>query len=162
ALYRSVNCGRALVALSLCRQRRSLPATKLKHVVPLDRLDQQLRRGPDQRRRAGPVEYPAASRSKSAVKFVILSPNCRNDPMWCILPCSYKALTGSAGVTFPLLAHTVESATLGSTMRIVACTMSPPLLRSATMRSARCVLYAETAILAHSVGEYFPDKSCRT
>src|SRR5215472_14405533 len=41
--------------------------------------------------------------------------------MWCILPCSYKALTGSARVTFPLLAHTVASATLGSTMRIVAC-----------------------------------------
>src|SRR5262249_16904323 len=67
-------------------------------------------------RRAGPVSIPLLP-GRSPRR------NLSSDPQaagvrrcGCIPPCSSKALTGSARVTFPLLAHTVESATLASTL----------------------------------------------
>ena len=57
-----------------------------------------------------------------------------------------------ARATFPRLAQTVVTGRLLSTIRIVASTMAPPLLRSATMRSASCARYAAIAIFAHSIG----------
>src|SRR5439155_15834952 len=89
---------------------------------------------------------------KSVVKAHIWSSKWGKLPTWWTLPCSYSAETGSARATFPRLAQTVVTGTLLSIMRIVASTIAPPLLRSATMRSARCARYAAIAIFAQFDG----------
>ena len=54
-------------------------------------------------------------------------------------------------------ARTAEKLTFGSIIRIVLSTISPPLLTSATIRSALCWRYSAIAVRAHSVGAYLAD-----
>ena len=117
-----------------------LPAVSLKYTFALHRLDQQFAERPDQginaiRRipRCDPIDV------RGKIGHLVFELRKGADVMDAALLVE-SAATGSARTTLPREARTAVNATLGSTMRSVAPTMSPPLLTSATMRSARCVL----------------------
>jgi hypothetical protein len=131
--YTGFGAGLTFVAAS-CRacSRVQVEDSGIRH-----RLDKQIRQSPDERvdsiRR---ITRCRAVKIASEPAHLIFERRKSADVMDFVL--FVKRSYGFGADDFLRLAHTVVTRTLGLTMRMVASTMSPPLLRSATMRSAAC------------------------